>query len=46
VLDSYIAVSCSIIIYLCIVPSAHAIPAFARQYGTSCARWEILKESK
>src|SRR5258708_12815495 len=36
-----IAFCCSIIIYVCLVPSAHAIPAFARQYGTSCATCHV-----
>jgi hypothetical protein len=40
-LKPQIAVYCSIIIYLCAVPSAHAIPAFARQYGTSCATCHV-----
>src|SRR5258706_6947519 len=36
-----IAFCCSIIIYVCLVPSAHAIPAFARQYGTSCSTCHV-----
>jgi hypothetical protein len=31
----------SIVVFLCAVPSARAIPAFARQYGTSCATCHV-----
>ena len=40
-LKSKIAACCSLVIYLCTVPSAYAIPAFARQYGTSCATCHV-----
>src|SRR5258708_32097344 len=36
-----IAFCCSIIIYVCLVPSSHAIPAFSRQYGTSCSTCHV-----
>jgi hypothetical protein len=50
-LKSHIAMCCSIITFLCIIflciaflcmaPPARAIPAFARQYGTSCATCHV-----
>jgi hypothetical protein len=40
-IKSHIAVCYSIVVFLCAVPSARAIPAFARQYGTSCATCHV-----
>ena len=40
--NSYLAVSCSLVIFcLWVTPSARAIPAFARQYGTSCSTCHV-----
>jgi len=38
---SHIVVCYSVVVFLCVVPSARAIPAFARQYGTSCATCHV-----
>jgi hypothetical protein len=40
-LKSHLAVCGSILIFLCAVPTVRAIPAFARQYGTSCATCHV-----
>jgi hypothetical protein len=41
VFKSRIALSLSWAVLLCVAPTANAIPAFARQYGTSCATCHV-----
>jgi hypothetical protein len=41
VFKSLVAPGCALAICLCLAPAAHAIPAFARQYGTSCATCHV-----